>query len=278
MSQASFLTPISGEYYPTLPKWGTIQDGELYPLPMWGPPTSGKGGGLWPTPQADRSGTGNGLLSELKTKDGEDPKPGERLYASGRKHHSEVTLDRAVKLWPSPRAQDGPHGPARDSLGDKVRWPTPNVRDHKDTGQQTDYQKLAEKSKLAGQVGGQLNPDWVEWLMGWPIGWTSLESMKELLWLDWDIDPAETDCREMWTTPGAGDIYSKTSEPRKSRQHIGIKSEYLSRQSIKWPGIGPIPRIATGIKNRVNRLKAIGNGQVPLVVSTAWNILSGEKD
>lgn len=21
--------------------------------------------------------------------------------------------------------------------------------------------------------GGQLNPEWVEWLMGWPIGWTA---------------------------------------------------------------------------------------------------------
>jgi hypothetical protein len=23
--------------------------------------------------------------------------------------------------------------------------------------------------------GGQLNPEWVEWLMGWPIGWTELK-------------------------------------------------------------------------------------------------------
>ena len=25
------------------------------------------------------------------------------------------------------------------------------------------------------QVGGQLSADWVEWLMGWPIGWTDCE-------------------------------------------------------------------------------------------------------
>ena len=24
---------------------------------------------------------------------------------------------------------------------------------------------------------GQLNPEWVEWLMGWPIGWTALEPL-----------------------------------------------------------------------------------------------------
>ena len=28
---------------------------------------------------------------------------------------------------------------------------------------------------LADQVGGSLNPTWVEWLMGWPIGWTDLK-------------------------------------------------------------------------------------------------------
>ena len=33
-------------------------------------------------------------------------------------------------------------------------------------------------------------------------------------------------------------------------------------------------RVATGIKHRVGRLKAIGNGQVPQVAAMAWNILS----
>jgi hypothetical protein len=30
---------------------------------------------------------------------------------------------------------------------------------------------------LAQTMGGQLNPPWVEWLMGWPIGWTALEHL-----------------------------------------------------------------------------------------------------
>ena len=34
------------------------------------------------------------------------------------------------------------------------------------------------------------------------------------------------------------------------------------------------PRVATGIKHRVGRLKAIGNGQVPQVAAMAWNILN----
>ena len=27
------------------------------------------------------------------------------------------------------------------------------------------------------EAGGQLNPDWVEWLMGWPVGWTDLKPL-----------------------------------------------------------------------------------------------------
>ena len=59
-------------------------------------------------------------------------------------------------------------------------WPTPTSRDHKDTGENTDYQHAADKARLAGVVNvtqgttGQLNPTWVEWLMGYPEGWTDL--------------------------------------------------------------------------------------------------------
>jgi len=37
---------------------------------------------------------------------------------------------------------------------------------------------------------------------------------------------------------------------------------------------GTVPRVATGIDNRVDRLKAIGNGQVPAVAALAWTILT----
>lgn len=38
------------------------------------------------------------------------------------------------------------------------------------------------------------------------------------------------------------------------------------------PGLG---RVADGVANRVDRLKAIGDGQVPAVVALAWTVLSG---
>jgi hypothetical protein len=141
--------------------------------------------------------------------------------------------------------------------GETEDVPTPTARDHKDTGENTDYEKLAKKSKLSGAVKsemyptprasevaatitveaalnrvektgykanleenvalreqekmfltpganedaagkptgkmqrmlgnspevrntgkGTLNPDWVEWLMGYPPGWTDITDLK----------------------------------------------------------------------------------------------------
>ena len=45
----------------------------------------------------------------------------------------------------------------------------------------------------------------------------------------------------------------------------------------EWWGIEPnVGRVANGLAARVDRLKAIGNGQVPLCAATAWRILGGE--
>ena len=35
-----------------------------------------------------------------------------------------------------------------------------------------------------------------------------------------------------------------------------------------------IPRVAQGVTDRVDRLRAIGNGQVPAVAALAWETLS----
>ena len=42
-----------------------------------------------------------------------------------------------------------------------------------------------------------------------------------------------------------------------------------------WPTESDVGRVAHGLAHRVDRLKAIGNGQVPRVAATAWTILSG---
>lgn len=43
-----------------------------------------------------------------------------------------------------------------------------------------------------------------------------------------------------------------------------------------WKTEPNVGRVADGLASRVDRLKAIGNGQVPLCAATAWRILSGD--
>jgi len=42
-----------------------------------------------------------------------------------------------------------------------------------------------------------------------------------------------------------------------------------------WSTESRLGRVANGVADRSKRLKAIGNGQVPLVAATAWRILGG---
>jgi DNA (cytosine-5)-methyltransferase 1 len=39
---------------------------------------------------------------------------------------------------------------------------------------------LEEKKAMQAGNGGKLNPMWVEWLMGFPLGWTDLEDLETL--------------------------------------------------------------------------------------------------
>jgi DNA (cytosine-5)-methyltransferase 1 len=74
----------------------------------------------------------------------------------------------------------------------KENWPTPATRDYKGAnGFETTTKKISEGLRAhMGQlpnaiqhmeqkpIGGTLNPTWVEWLMGWPLGWTDLKPLE----------------------------------------------------------------------------------------------------
>ena len=128
-------------------------------------------------------------------------------------------LARYVALYPTPRANDGEKRgnvspDPRNGLPGYVRmWPTPTAgqcgmtattggRPIEKSTKLTTQVWLEEQAKLfptprvggsqgsspvgdkhgdlAARVGGQLNPTWVEWLMGFPVGWTDL-SVSETL-------------------------------------------------------------------------------------------------
>lgn len=97
-----------------------------------------------------------------------------------------MPLALAVKMWPTPKASDskgtGPIGSAsqiHDAKKGNLRgvvletFATPQARDFR-TGQKSRWEDPKRSRNLNDQIGGQLNPAWVEWLMGFPIGWTEL--------------------------------------------------------------------------------------------------------
>jgi DNA (cytosine-5)-methyltransferase 1 len=65
----------------------------------------------------------------------------------------------------------------------------------------------------------------------------------------------------------------------------GINEKSIEQERVTWSGVigrcgnwwktePNVGRVADGVDARVDRLKAIGNGQVPLCAATAWRILS----
>lgn len=125
---------------------------------------------LWPTPsKADGDG---GHLSR------------------GGDRKDELLLKGMVKLWPTPRNNTGPSMDAKHmSLDGAVRlFPTATAGDAKNTRNSTAIRhKIPPTGIHAGDTltdavvpqGGSLNPNWVEWLMGYPIGHTACEDSHE---------------------------------------------------------------------------------------------------
>lgn len=55
-------------------------------------------------------------------------------------------------------------------------WATPTARDWR-SGKASAATHAKNSRPLSEQVGGNLNPMWVEWLQNWPTGWTALEPL-----------------------------------------------------------------------------------------------------
>ncbi len=106
-----------------------------------------------------------------------------------------VEVENQKRMWPTPRAsgqenldtlikRKGETAAVQHNLTAAVqKWPTPTARDWKDSGKavvnSTRHllpQAVAKSDKekwITG--GGALNPTWVEWLMGYPGGYTDLK-------------------------------------------------------------------------------------------------------
>jgi hypothetical protein len=108
------------------------------------------GGQCWELPTLERrtKGTGSGLLPTPTTQDNVQI----RGQGAAATHGKQVQLVDAVK-FATPLSRDYRSGKASQATHDKNSRP------------------------LSEQIGGSLNPTWVEWLMGWPLGWTDLKPL-----------------------------------------------------------------------------------------------------
>ena len=186
--------PISTRCYLTWKVKATPAGRSIFQLAPSMPRTDESESSLWPTPKAvmveeEYEGWRSRMAGYSDPKSNTKTKPD--------------NLAVAVKMWPTPDAS--PRGPrAMELVGQTGRsverrksgqqrgidlqtaakmWPTPRASEWKDTGpvgskshahmDKRDY--LCAKVKDVNQPTGQLNPAWVEWLMGFPSGFTDLE-------------------------------------------------------------------------------------------------------
>jgi DNA (cytosine-5)-methyltransferase 1 len=66
------------------------------------------------------------------------------------------------------------------SLTMQVKWPTPTANEDAAGMPGSKMQKMLGNHPIVRQDpnGGTLNPNWVEWLMGWPPGFTDLKPLE----------------------------------------------------------------------------------------------------
>ena len=176
----------------------TPQGRLLFQLAASAHPISEIESGLWATPNT---------MDHLPLRSKESMERMKEGHRKGRKRPSnlrEQVNPEYVKMWATPRTTDGTGGPRQldekgrrisktnpdlkfgANLADQVRmWPTPTTRDHKGGYQggrirngKVSWDTLdvaVQHTDNQSKTGGQLNPMWVEWLMGYPKGWTDLK-------------------------------------------------------------------------------------------------------
>ena len=212
----------------------TLREQVVYPKPnqMWSTPTAfdryniqkprkkHPGGGqkpplsqqvMWRTPDAH---SGRGPSSEERMK----MKLEKKMPISLNDQVAHPNL-----MWPTPRASAAmaekteniqKRGTQRGKLEESVAmWPTPTTRDYKDSGKAVINShrdsilpvRVAKKDKEQWvKGGGSLNPTWVEWLMGYPSGWTDLNH-SETVSSHKSLTTSDQSSLKRWPTPTSTD-------------------------------------------------------------------------
>ena len=140
------LADVEQRWSEKLPRWGMIVDGALYPLQALEQGTKEIDGSYWLTPTT---------MDYLSVREGE-------------------ALENALYRGKDRKSKRKVSGRLNEQVAYPQMWPTPDAS-----------ARGASKSRgnhhytLQDAVGsGKLNPKWVEWLMGYPKGWTELKPLE----------------------------------------------------------------------------------------------------
>jgi hypothetical protein len=87
----------------------------------------------------------------------------------------------ASGLWPTPTASEGSGG----GKAEYARLALDGVPRASGAQRALKLRDLVMLRPGPNSQSGQLNPNWVEWLMGWPIGWTDLKPLETAKFQEW---------------------------------------------------------------------------------------------
>jgi hypothetical protein len=196
-----------------LPQWGMMHDGVLSERMTPALHITGKESGYWPTPVVSRGENyGNEVLKlPGAVKAWATPAARDGKGSTITKNHPKGfnrNLANDVKIWNTPTVNDAQNSSLpksqekRDSIigqiirgGNQTRrmYLTPCANDNRDRGNMSSLwianrrakRKQIMLSQTVSEISGALNPEWVEWLMGWPIGWTDLKPLETVRFQQW---------------------------------------------------------------------------------------------
>jgi len=171
--QCSLLGDLD-EFLETWPQWGLMRDGECWQQQTLAQTIRGTESGLSPnnetffhTPCTTGLDGGSNSRKALKKRLLPTPDASQRGptkdYNPQAKSQSGRTLQSFAAKFPTPQASDN---------RDRGNMSNPSVQRRVAIGKQISL------SQSVHPTSGQLNPTWVEWLMGWPLEWTDLKPLE----------------------------------------------------------------------------------------------------
>jgi len=192
--QCSLLEDLES-FSETWPQWGLMRDGECWEQRTLEQTIKGTESGFVPngvdhfhTPNTTGLDGGSNSRKALKKRKEMWPTPATKGYGHAAEGMVGNLIEKIESGFISKKEAEQmlslPH--LENHRTWKKKFPTPQSSDNRDRGNMSNPSiqrrvaigKQISLSQSVHPTSGQLNPTWVEWLMGWPLGWTDLKPLE----------------------------------------------------------------------------------------------------